>query len=348
MIITRTPYRMSFFGGGTDYPAWFRDHGGSVLATTINKYCYISCRNLPPFFEHRSRIVYSKIENVRSNSDIEHPAVRGVLAHLGVTEGLEIHHDGDLPARTGLGSSSAFTVGLLHAVRALQGAMPTKMELARDAIHVEQEILRESVGCQDQVLAAFGGLVRVDFLSDGGIHVNPIVLTNDREQEFQRHLLLFFTGFSRTASEIAQEQIGRVPHLGRELTQLNQMVAEAQSLLCSRQEIREIGRLLHEGWMVKRSLTSKIATTAIDDIYVAARSAGAVGGKLMGAGGGGFMVVFAAPEHQPAVRQALRGLLEVPFVFETAGSQIIVYQPQRQPEPNRVTADMRFGESAVI
>lgn len=336
MIITRTPYRMSFFGGGTDYPAWFCEHGGSVLATTLNKYCYISCRNLPPFFEHRSRIVYSRIENVASNTEIEHPAVRGVLTYLGVNDGVEIHHDGDLPARTGLGSSSAFTVGLLHAVRALQGAMPTKMELARDAIHIEQEILRESVGCQDQVLAAFGGLVRVDFDCGGAISVNPIVLTAQREQEFQNHLLLFFTGFARTASEIAQEQIGRVPQLTRELTELRRMVLEAQSLLCSRHDIVEVGRLLHESWMVKRRLTSRIATAAIDDIYNAARAAGAIGGKLMGAGGGGFMVIFASPEKHPAIRIALRGLLEVPFAFESGGSQIMVYHPDRTTEEPRL------------
>jgi len=338
MIITRTPYRMSFFGGGTDYPAWFREHGGSVLATTVNKYCYISCRNLPPFFEHRSRIVYSRIENVTSNDDIQHPAVRGVLKFLGVNDGLEIHHDGDLPARTGLGSSSAFTVGLLHAVQALKGMMPTKMELARDAIHVEQEILRESVGCQDQVLAAFGGLVKIDFESTGGIGVNPVVLTAHRENELQSHLLLFFTGFARTASEIAQEQINRVALLTKELTELNAMVKEAQSVLCSGQDIGEFGRLLHESWTVKRSLTPRIATAAIDEIYDAARHAGALGGKLMGAGGGGFMMLFARPEHHEGIKQALRDFLHVPFGFETGGSQIIVYQPDRRPDDRALTA----------
>ncbi len=338
MIITRTPYRMSFFGGGTDYPAWFREHGGAVLATTVNKYCYISCRNLPPFFEHRSRIVYSKIENVASNGDIQHPAVRGILKFLGVEDGLEIHHDGDLPARTGLGSSSAFTVGLLHAVKALQGVMPTKMELARDAIHIEQDILQESVGCQDQVLAAFGGLVRVDFERSGGIRVSPVVLTAERESELQRHILLFFTGFARTASEIAREQINRVRRLTKELGLLNDMVQEAQSLLCSPHDIGDFGRLLHESWTVKRSLTSKIATAAIDEIYAVARSAGALGGKLMGAGGGGFMMVFARPEHHAPIRYALRALLEVPFGFDSSGSQIVVYQPDRSAETRPAAA----------
>src|SRR4029079_2452461 len=255
MIITRTPFRMSFFGGGTDYPTWFREHGGAVLATALDKYCYISCRYLPPFFEHRSRLVYSKIETVQSNADIEHPAACGVLEYLCLKEGIEIHHDGDLPAKTGLGSSSAFTVGLLHAVKALQGVMPTRMGLAREAIYLEQEVLRESVGCQDQVLAAFGGLVRVDFDADGEIHVSPIVLTHERLEEFQRHLLLYFTGFSRVASEIAKEQIRRTPELKTELSCLYQMVQEAQGVLCSSQDIAEIGRLLHESWMVKRGLT---------------------------------------------------------------------------------------------
>ncbi len=331
MILTRTPFRMSFFGGGTDYPAWFREHGGAVLATTIDKYCYISCRYLPPFFAHRSRIVYSRIENVASNRDIEHPAVRGVLGLLNVDDGVEIHHDGDLPAKTGLGSSSAFTVGLLHAVKALHGVMPTKMELATQAIHVEQELLKESVGCQDQVLAAFGGLVRVDFDQDGEIRVSPVVVTSARADEFQSHLLLYFTGFSRIASSIAEVQISRTPQLQSELSAMYRMVDEAQSILCSRRDIVDLGRLLHESWMLKRSLTSRIATEAIDDIYGRARAAGAVGGKLMGAGGGGFMVLFVKPEDQARVRQALSGLLEVPFRFERGGSQIMVYQPDQYP-----------------
>src|SRR3989304_1232269 len=220
MILTRTPFRMSFFGGGTDYPAWFREHGGAVPATTMDKYCYISCRCLPPFFEHRSRIVYSRIENGAANSAIEHPAVRGVLGLLAVEEGVEIHHDGDLPAKTGLGSSSAFTVGVLHAGKGLHGVRRTKMELAKEAIHVEQGLLKESVGCQDQVLAAFGGLVRVDFDTDGEIRVSPIVAKTERIDEFQSHLLLYFTGFSRIASNIAEVQIIRTAQRTNELAAL--------------------------------------------------------------------------------------------------------------------------------
>jgi D-glycero-alpha-D-manno-heptose-7-phosphate kinase len=341
VIITRTPYRMSFFGGGTDYPSWFREHGGAVLATTIDHYCYITCRYLPPFFAHKSRVVYSRIETVASNRDIQHPAARGVLEYLGVDAGVEIHHDGDLPARTGLGSSSAFTVGLLHGMSALQGRMPTKLDLARQAIHVEQNMLKESVGCQDQVLAAFGGFARVDFSPDGGIRVSPIVLGNARLAELRSHLLLYFTGFSRTASEIAAEQIQRTGLLASELSAMRQMVDEAQSIVCSDRDVTEFGRLLHEAWMIKRSLTPKIATPAIDDIYDTARRAGALGGKLLGAGGGGFMMLFARPGDHLAIKTSLNNLLQVPFSFDRDGSQLIVYRPDRELEVEYIPASQR-------
>ena len=209
MIISRTPFRISFFGGGTDYPVWFREHGGAVLATTIDKYCYISCRQLPPFFEHRTRIAYSRIELVNNNQEIEHPAVRGVLKYLNIDDGLEIHHDGDLPARTGLGSSSSFTVGLLHTLYALQHIMPSKAQLAQAAIHVEQDVLGEAVGCQDQVLAAHGGLCKATFFQNGDIGHAPVIMRPERLAAFQSHLQLYFTGFSRIASEVAREQIDR-------------------------------------------------------------------------------------------------------------------------------------------
>jgi D-glycero-alpha-D-manno-heptose-7-phosphate kinase len=328
MIISRTPFRISFFGGGTDYPVWFREHGGAVLATTIDKYCYISCRYLPPFFDHKTRIAYSRIEETKSNSDIEHPAVRGVLEYLHVDDGLEIHHDGDLPARTGLGSSSAFTVGLLHSLYALRHRMPSKVELARVAIHIEQDVLQEAVGCQDQVMAAHGGLCRVDFFQNGEVGYTPIVMKPDRLSMFQDHLLLYFTGFSRTASEIAQEQIERTKQRRVELFAMLQMVQEGVSVLIGDRDLSEFGELLHEAWMVKRSLTSKITTPMIDDIYDAARRAGALGGKLLGAGGGGFMLLFAKQERHPQIRAALPGLLEVPFRFEGLGSQIVFYQQE--------------------
>lgn len=328
MIITRTPYRLSLFGGGTDYPAWFREHGGAVLATSIDRYCYLTCRYLPPFFAHRSRVVYSKVEDVRSNADIEHPAVRAVLAALGIEDGVEIHHDGDLPARTGIGSSSAFTVGLLHALRALQGLMPTRLELAREAIHIEQNVLRETVGCQDQIVAAVGGLVRVDFEPSGEWRVSPLMMPPHRTALLHKHLMLFFTGVARTASTVAAEQVRRLPALTGPMRAIQALVPEAQRLLCGGGPLIEVGRLLDEHWRIKRSLTPRVSTPVIDAMYAAGLRAGAAGGKLMGAGGGGFLVLFAEPDRHAAVRVALKGLLEVPFAFDREGSQLLVFEPE--------------------
>ena len=328
MIITRTPFRISFFGGGTDYPAWYRENGGAVLTTTINKYCYINCRHLPPFFEHKHRIVYSKIENVKDVSKIQHPAARAILQFMDVEEGVEIHHDGDLPARTGLGSSSAFTVGLLHALYALKGEMKPKFSLASEAIHIEQDIIKENVGSQDQVEVAFGGFNKISFNQGGSFQVNPITLKKDKLQQLQDHLILYFTGLSRFASEIAKEQIENINKKKNELSAMYQMVDEAIKILnSSNTEISEFGKLLNESWKLKRTLSSKISNLRIDEIYEAACSAGAIGGKLLGAGGGGFMLFFAKPEDQPKVKQRLKNLLQVPFQFENQGSQTILYQP---------------------
>ncbi len=326
MIISRTPFRISFFGGGTDYPVWYRENGGAVLATTIDKYCYITCRYLPPFFEHKSRIIYSQMEHVLDIDEIRHPSVRETLKFLGITEGMEIHHDADLPARTGLGSSSSFTVGLLHALYALKGMMPNKMQLALDAIHIEQERIKENVGSQDQTLAAFGGFNRIDFSGKNNIQVRPITLNHQRLELLQNHLMLLFTGFSRTASEIAAEQIKNTAKRKNELNAMLQMVDEAINILKSN-DLAEFGKLLHESWQLKRSLTDKISTPEIDDIYATARSAGAIGGKLLGAGGGGFLLLFAEPEIQPKIKAKLNRFLHVPFRFENLGSQIIFYEP---------------------
>jgi D-glycero-alpha-D-manno-heptose-7-phosphate kinase len=327
MIISRTPFRISFFGGGTDYPAWYRENSGAVLGTTIDKYCYITCRFLPPFFEHKHRIVYSDTELVQDIDEIRHPAVREVIKFMGITEGLEIHHDGDLPARTGLGSSSSFTVGLLHTLYALKGTMPSKMQLARDAIHVEQDMIKENVGSQDQVLAAFGGLNRVDFSGEHNIDIKPVPVESQRLESFQKHLMLFFTGLPRKASIIAGEQIKQTPNKKRELTQMRRMVDEAVGILNGNGDLSEFGKLLHESWQLKRSLTDKIATTYIDYIYDKATQAGATGGKVLGAGGGGFVLFFVEPELQTKVKESLQGLLHVPFKFESKGSHIIFYEP---------------------
>lgn len=326
MIIVRTPFRISFFGGGTDYPAWFREHGGAVLATTIDKYCYISCRHLPPFFEHKSRIVWSHIELVHDNKDILHPAVKAALAYLKVPEGVEILHHGDLPARSGLGSSSSFTVGLLHALHALRGNMPSKRQLAREAIEMEQDVMCESVGCQDQVLAAHGGFQKIEFRRDGGIVLEPVVLARKRVQELQSHLLLLYTGKSRSASNIAASQIESVGAKEQELHTLRQTVDEALAILGSDADIGEFGRLLDKAWQIKRGLTTKITTPLVDSLYEKARAAGALGGKLLGAGGGGFFLVFARPADHECVKQALKEFLHVPFRFENSGTQVLFYE----------------------
>ena len=328
MIISRTPFRISFFGGGTDYPAWYRGHGGSVLATTINKYCYISCRYLPPFFEHRIRVVYSKIENCQDPSEIDHPAVRESLHHLRIDRGVEIHHDGDLPARSGMGSSSSFTVGLLHALYALKGQIPTVQQLATESIYIEQELLKEAVGCQDQVLAAYGGFNHIVFQQDGDISVRPMTLSPDRITELNSHLMLFFTGVSRTASEIARSYVQDLESKDRAMRTLGEMVQEGIAILCGGGGLEHFGHLLHEGWLLKRSLSAKISNDYIEQLYEEARSAGAIGGKLLGAGGGGFMLLAVRPEDQQRVRDRLRNLIYVPFRFELSGSRIIFFDPE--------------------
>jgi D-glycero-alpha-D-manno-heptose-7-phosphate kinase len=329
MVITRTPLRISFFGGGTDYPVWYRENGGSVLATTIDKSCYITSRWMPPFFDYHSRVSYSKVENVGANSEIGHPSVRGCLEFLGIQEGVEIHHIADLPARTGLGTSSAFTVGLLLGLYALQNKMREKQALAIDAIHVEQELLQEAVGAQDQVSAAFGGFNRINFLPDGSFDVRRILASPERLGQLEQNLALYFTGFSRIASEIATEQVKMTPTKAKELRTMLQMVDEAESIVTdSNRSLGDFGRLLHEGWQLKRSLTNKITTPEIDEIYQAGREAGALGGKLLGAGGGGFMLFFVPPERREELRLRLKKLLCVPFSFSQKGSQVVVYEAE--------------------
>jgi len=328
LIISRTPFRISLFGGGTDYPTWVREHGGAVLGMAIDKYCYISVRHLPPFFAHSHRIVYSKVELVREIADIQHPAVRGVLTELGVTRGLEIHHDADLPARSGLGSSSSFTVGLLNALHALDGQMVTKQELAEKAIHIEQDVLMEAVGCQDQIWAAYGGINHIEFHPDCTFEVSPVVLPAARRTELQKSLMLFFTGFSRFATDFAKDQVNNLAQRTSQLKTMRQMVAQALSILRSeRTPIREIGSLLHEAWRLKRQLADSVSTQQIDEIYEAGLAAGAIGGKLLGAGGGGFIVFFVEPQNRERVRERLSKLIHVTFDSDQEGSKIVLYQP---------------------
>src|SRR5438132_5782475 len=267
MIISRTPFRISFFGGGTDYPAWYRNHGGAVLATAINKYCYITCRYLPPFFEHRIRVVYSKAEMCQHAHELQHPAAREVLRFSQIDRGVEIHHDGDLPARSGIGSSSAFTVGLLHALYALKGHMPCKKQLAAESIHIEQEILQESVGSQDQVLAAHGGFNQVTFAPDGDVFVRPMTLPAERLAELHAHLMLFFTGVNRTASGVASSYVYNLDAKEQQLQRMREMVTEGIEILTGSQPIAAFGELLHETWCAKRSLSEKVSNGVVEAIY---------------------------------------------------------------------------------
>src|SRR5262245_50144625 len=327
MIICRTPYRISFFGGGTDYPGWYRQHGGAVLAATIDKYCYLTCRYLPPFFEHRLRVVYRKIETCLTVDEISHPAVREALRFLGVERGVELHHDGDLPARSGMGSSSAFTVGLLHALHALRGEMPTKGQLAKEGLHLEQEVLRETVGSQDQVMAAYGGLRHVKFQPSGEIAIDPLILPPSRVAELQAHLMLFYTGIARTSADVARSYAEDMEARRRPLRIMKELVDEAIDILASGMDIRAFGELLHEAWEAKRGLSARVSNPEVDELYERARQAGALGGKLTGAGGGGFFLLFVEPGRQAAVREVLDSRLHVPFRVEPSGSQIIFYEP---------------------
>ncbi len=326
MIISRAPFRVSFFGGGTDYPTWYREHRGAVLSAAINKYCYITCRYLPPFHDFKYLVRYYKREEAQTLDDIQHPSVRECLRLLEIERGVDIVHHADLPARSGLGSSSTFTVGLLHALHALRHEMPSKRQLALNAIRVEQDKIGEHVGSQDQTAAAFGGLNRIDFGGAQEIAVTPLILPPQKLERLQDHVMLFFTGFARTANEVAKEQISRTAQNSAGLEQMLKLVEEAQATLLHREDrLADFGTLLHEQWMIKRGMSSKITTSVIDEMYSAGRKAGAIGGKLLGAGGGGFLMLFVPPGRQSEVKEALGKLLYVPSRFDFLGSQIIYF-----------------------
>ncbi|ACD94519.1 GHMP family kinase ATP-binding protein [Trichlorobacter lovleyi] len=331
MIVTRAPHRISFFGGGTDYPSYYLEHGGKVIGGAIDKYCYITCRELPPFFEHKHRIVYSRIENVSHLDEIVHPSVRETMRYMGVTTGLEIHHDGDIPARSGMGSSSAFTVCLLKTLYALQGRIISRENLYKEAIYIEQELIKENVGSQDQTFAACGGLNVIDFMQNGQIVAQPLVMAPERLKRFKGKLMLFFSGISRFASDIAKEQIDNTHKNLDSLSAMKGLVDDAYGILTSPQgDFDEFGRLLHETWQYKRGLSRQMSTSEIDCMYETAMKHGAIGGKLLGAGGGGFMLLYVPEERQAEVRRALGGYLFIPFDFDFSGAQIVVYKPSFQ------------------
>ncbi len=325
MIISKTPYRISLFGGGTDYSEFYLRSGGSVISTTIDHYCYLSCRVLPSFFEAKHRVVWSHIETVNSISEILHPAVREGLRYMGFDDsvGLEIHHQGDLPARAGIGSSSAFSVGLIHALSALRGERIVKHELALRAIELEQKVLGETGGSQDQVASAYGGFNRIEFKRSGEIRVSPLILAPDRLEELHARLLLVYTGSSRLSSEISAGLVANMGSHDAELQKILGTVDDALSILNGSGGLDDLGHLLHEAWLRKRELSPDISNSRVDAIYERARSSGALGGKLLGAGGSGFMVFFVPEGRQPDVEAALEAHVRVPFRFESEGSRLV-------------------------
>lgn len=331
MIIARTPFRISFFGGGTDFPAFFRRRGGAVLASTIDKYCYISVHHLTPFFKHRFRASYSRTESVLAPGEFQHPLIRETLLMLGQQEGIEISHVADLPGQTGLGSSSAFTVGLLNALHTFRGHRPAPEELARAAIEIERDRVGDPGGWQDQYETAYGGFRRIEFHPDGTVRVDEVGLDPLRRRELNRHLLLFYMGTESSAERILHEQDQRTAENEAALCTMRQMVDQAERILVGGAPLAEFGDLLHESWQLKRALSAGISNPAIDQAYEAARASGARGGKLLGAGGRGFICLYVEPDQQPAVRATLRSLAEVEFRFGTEGSRIIFESDESHP-----------------
>ncbi len=332
MIITQTPFRMSFFGGGTDLPAFFNDHGGAVISTTFDKYCYVNVRHLPRFFDYSSEISYSRLERVTDVNDIRHPAVREAMKYLDMRE-IRLTYEADLPARSGLGTSSSFAVGMLNAFYALKGKYADKQKLADDAIYLERTLCNEAGGLQDQIAASFGGMNRINFTADG-YTVDPLIISPRKKKQLNDNLMLFFTGFSRFSADIQTATTGAVRDKTAELKEMLSLVDEAEKVLTTGADLSEFGRLLDHTWRLKRGITSKISTDSIDGLYETALKAGALGGKLLGAGGGGFLLFYVEPERRAAVFAALEKLLYVPFEFENAGTRVIFYDPEAYELPD--------------
>ena len=327
MIITKTPFRMSFFGGGTDMPDFFEKHGGAVLSTTFNKYCYVNVRYLPPFFDYLSELSYSSTERIRSVDEIKHPAIREAMKFLDVKD-IRLTYEADLPARSGLGTSSSFAVGMLSAFYALKGLYADKKKLADEAIYLERTLCNEAGGWQDQIAASFGGLNRINFSGDG-YDVSPVIISSKRKKELNDNLMMFFTGFTRFSADIQKSTTTEMQDKTVRLKEMLALVDDAEKILVSNDSpLSEFGRLLDYTWSLKRNIGSKISTDDIDSIYETAKNNGAIGGKLLGAGGGGFFIFYVEKEKQPAVRSALSKLMYVPFEFENSGTRIIHYSPE--------------------
>ena len=326
MIITQTPFRMSFFGGGTDFPAFYNEHGGSVISSTFNKYCYVTARKIPPFFDYQNEMVYSRIERTKKVEDIIHPLIREGMIWKNLNE-LRVTYEGDLPARTGLGTSSSFAVGMLLAFEALKGKYIDKQKLAEEAIYLERTLCNESGGVQDQIAASFGGLNRIDF-NNSGFQVTPIIIRKQRKEELNRNLMLFFTGFSRFSSDIQEVHQASIKEKEVQLMNIYSLVDQAESILVGNGDLSDFGRLLDDAWKLKRGINNLVSSSTIDDLYSRALDAGAIGGKLLGAGGGGFLLFYVEEDRQDEVRQVLKHLKEVPFRFEDIGTRILYYKPE--------------------
>lgn len=329
MVITQTPVRISFLGGGTDYPGYYMQHSGATLAASINQYTIITVHPLTKFVDYHLSIHYSAVENVKGLDEVKHPSARECLRFLNIDRGVEIHYVTNLPARTGLGSSSSATVGLLHALHAFQNNMSTREQLAAEAVHVEQKMIKERVGSQDQYACALGGLQHLQFCTDGTVRATPVIVAPDRLQQLNDRLLLFYTGVQRHAHDILEEQIERTVsgENTKQLDRLKALVGQGVEVLTGKHDLSQFGELLHCGWLLKRGLSSKIASAGIDETYARARKAGAIGGKLLGAGGGGFLLLYAEPEDHHQIYKALPEFRSVRFAFDNLGSQTIFYRP---------------------
>lgn len=328
MIITKTPFRMSFFGGGTDMEDYFKEYGGAVISTTFDKYCYVNVRHLPRFFDYTNEISYSKTERVKTVDEIQHPAVRNAMKMLDMHE-LRLTYEADLPARSGLGTSSSFAVGMLNAFYSLKGKFADKRKLADEAIYLERVLCNESGGWQDQIAASFGGLNRINFSKDG-YEVVPIIISPERKKQLNHNLLMFFTGFTRFSSDI--QKTNSITSSAEKINRLHEMyklVDQAEAVLQdSHSDLDDFGRLLDYTWQLKKNTGEKISTSSIDKLYEEGVKAGALGGKLLGAGGGGFLIFYVQPEKQEAVKKAMKDLLYIPFEFENSGTKVIYYSPE--------------------
>lgn len=341
MIITQTPFRMSFFGGGTDFPDFYKEHGGSVISTTFDKYCYVNVRHLPRFFDYSTELSYAKTERVTAVEEIQHPAIREAMKYLDMHE-IRLTYEADLPARSGLGTSSSFAVGMLSAFYALKGKYADKGKLADDAIYLERVLCDESGGVQDQIAASFGGFNRINFDANG-YTVNPIIIAPERKQQLEDNLMLFFTGFSRFSSDIQVSTKDAMKDKTAQLLEMLDLVDEAEDVLVNKnRDLADFGRLLDHTWKLKRGITDKISTDSIDGLYSKAMEAGALGGKLLGAGGGGFLLFYVEPEKQKAVKEAIKDLLYVPFHFENNGTRIIHYSPE-----DYISDELEIGEKCL-